>query len=129
MDLQLVDKRALVTGSSFGLGEAIAKMLAAVPKVSRPPVLYLASVDQKVMLPMSENTPNQDPILVAVNAFDRDITKLTEHGYHEVTEAPVEPGQFKVMGRDVAPGWVEYWYDLDVYELPDRPLRELGWGG
>ncbi len=67
--------------------------------------------------------------LTFVYAFDRDISRLVAHGYTQVMTTPTEPGQFQVVGRDAAPGWAEWWYDLEVYEYPDRPLSELGWGG
>jgi hypothetical protein len=63
-----------------------------------------------------------------VNAYDVDIARLCENGYVEVTTTPAQPGQFQVVDRDVAPGWAEWWYVLDVYEHPDHPLSELGWG-
>lgn len=74
---------------------------------------------------MAEQT--DAPKLIAITAYASDISRLLEHGYREVGGVPSQPGEFCVVGSDVAPGWAEYWYDLDVYELPEQPLGQLGW--
>jgi hypothetical protein len=62
-----------------------------------------------------------------VSAWTRDMARLRANGYTEVEGAPQEPGHFRVVSYDVAVGYSDYQYELDVYEHPDHPLAELGW--
>lgn len=57
-----------------------------------------------------------------------DIGRLSGLGYVQVSTTPTEPGQFQVVDREPGAGWAEYWYALDIYEDPERPLSMLGWG-
>jgi hypothetical protein len=78
---------------------------------------------------MPDDSPDGDPPLPVVWAVISDVNRLRQHGYHDVAEnqKPSEPGQYRVIGQDVAPGWGEYMYELEIYELPEHPLRTLGW--
>jgi hypothetical protein len=69
------------------------------------------------------------PELQDVSAYDEDLTRLVAAGYTQVAATPTQPGQFFVYGKDGAPGWAAWSYNVLVYEDPDHPLTELGWGG
>jgi hypothetical protein len=67
------------------------------------------------------------PRISHVSALSKDLYRLASAGYQEVDHPPKEAGEYCLVGQDVAPGWGEYMYDIDVWELPDAPLTELGW--
>jgi hypothetical protein len=69
------------------------------------------------------------PDLQDVYAYDEDLARLVAAGYTAVTATPTQPGQFFVYGKDGAPGWAAWLYNVLVFEDPDHPLSELGWGG
>jgi hypothetical protein len=64
-----------------------------------------------------------------VYACEEDLARLVGAGYTQVAATPTQPGQFFVYGKDGAPGWAAWLYTVLVYEDPDHPLAELGWGG
>jgi hypothetical protein len=68
------------------------------------------------------------PQLQDVSALDEDLGRLVDAGYTEVTATPTQPGQFFVYGKDGAPGWSAWMYNVLVYEDPNHPLSDLGWG-
>ena len=75
---------------------------------------------------MTQNHPDGPRLpLKEVYILQDDFGKLHQHGYRGVEQVS-EPGEYAVVDRDVAPGWGQWMYLIEIYELPDKPLRELG---
>jgi hypothetical protein len=68
------------------------------------------------------------PRISYVSALSKDLSTLAGAGYREVDHPPTAAGEYQLVGQDVAPGYGEYMYEIDVWELPDALLSELGWG-
>jgi hypothetical protein len=48
---------------------------------------------------------------------------LVENGYEE--GELTQEGRFSWMAIDGAPGWADWWYEISIVELPDKPLDRL----
>lgn len=58
-------------------------------------------------------------------ALERIEGLLRGRGYRQVWGRPGAPGEYYVQHTDAAPGWSDWMYGVDVFELPEHPVSEV----